>query len=132
VTLIAVVARAAAVALMMATLLLPIADHHAIGRLPEVALQVGHAEADLHALFVHHHPHPRHAAAPAASRDFAAPTFAPALPLPSGVGAVAPQAAPAPTLFLPPLPGQPAASTSGPPPTSLLEPPPDRPPNRAA
>src|SRR2546425_653260 len=36
---------------MTATLLLPIADHHAVDRLPEVALQLGHADADLHGLF---------------------------------------------------------------------------------
>jgi len=134
VTLIAVIVRAAAVALMAATLLLPIADHHAVSRLPEVALQLGHPGADLHSLFVHHHARGhRDVAAPALAPDgVRVPAFAPAVPLPSGESGLRPDAAPAPTLFMPPRPGVPAARASEPIPTSLLEPPLKRPPNRTA
>jgi hypothetical protein len=134
VTLIGAVVRAAAVALMTATLLLPIADHHAVTRLPEVALQLGHPGADLHSLFVHHHARAHRAVpAPGLSPDIGGvPAFAPAVPLPPGESGLAPQAAPAPTLFLPSPAGARAGRTNGPVPTSLLEPPPERPPNRTA
>jgi hypothetical protein len=134
VTLIGVVVRAAAVATMSATLLLPIADHHAVSRLPEVALQLGHPGADLHSLFVHHHPRGhRDVAAPTLAPDgMRVPVFAPAVPLPPGESGLAPEAAPAPRLFMPPRPSVPAARASEPIPISLLEPPPRRPPNRTA
>jgi hypothetical protein len=133
VTLIGLVVRAAAVALMTATLLLPIADHHAASRLPEVALRLGHAGADLHSLFVHHHARPhREVPGPTFATDGArVPVFAPAVPLPPESG-LAPQAAPAPTLFLAPLPATRAPRASGSVPTSRLEPPRERPPNHAA
>ena len=133
-TLIGVVVRAAAVALLTATLLLPIADHHAAARLPEVGLRLGHPDADLHSLFVHHHARPhRGAAAPALASDGAgAPAFAPAAPLPAGESGLAPQAAPAPGLVLPPRPAVPAARASAALPLGLLEAPPKRPPNRTA
>jgi hypothetical protein len=134
VTLIGVVVRAAAVALMTATLLLPIADHHAATRLPEVALQLGHPGADLHRFFVHHHarPHRAPAAPTLAGDDVRVPVVAPAVPLPRGESGLAPQAATVPTLVLLPLSGARGTRANGPIPTSLLEPPPERPPNRPA
>jgi hypothetical protein len=132
VTLIGVVVRAAAVALVTATLLLPIADHHAVARLPEVALQLGHPGSDLHSLLVHHHSRPHGRPAAALDRVDGPPLLAPLAPLPVGERGLAPQAAPAPTVALPPVPGGASADAADPIPNSLLEPPPERPPNRPA
>jgi hypothetical protein len=133
VTPIGVVARALAVALVTATLLLSIADHHAVTRLPEVALQLGHADADLHSLFVHHHARPHgQRPATATSRDPATHVYAPAAPPTVGQRGLAPEAAPAADLTLPPIQAVRTAGPIAPLPTGLLEPPPKRPPNRAA
>jgi hypothetical protein len=132
--LLGIVLRAGAVALLTATLLLPIADHHAGGRLPETALMLGEAGPDLHEMLVHHHarPHHGHAATAADSLGHAVPTLVPGSPPPASEVAGAPSVTAAPGLTLPPLVAAWLPRDVGPVPTQLAQPPLERPPNRVA